>query len=471
MELETLKHLYIDRQEIPAINKDMVISRLNKGRVSDEKDFTGVTYYFEVDHDGPLLEGLANAAQMILEHGTVKPWALEGSSKFSKPDDYDKNMSVVKNIKLLSHDKKSKTESGLIEILYPSHFFSKRSDSAFPLAQFMMAIASEPFSAFVFYRNAKIVKIEFSKNMLSKFQSHQWSNRTIRKYLGLSEETPIIGTIVKPKSGLTPEIFADSVVQAAEAGAKFTKADENMHLSLGEVKPYVSAVVEKLNYFGYDLHWKQTKGKKKFIFAPHISSDVSSIFQYAEAAVSAGANALMFSPYYSGGFEIMRNVSERFEVPVYAHTAGMNVLTGSSGWGIDSSIMYQMANLYGAAFMQLTAFNSYLKPNNIEKKYIINRLRELNMLNDSNMSLVIAGGIGPDNIGKNMKLAGGIANFFLAGTSVYMHPDGPASGVKALLQAYEAYNLFNVYEMDDLVEYAEKNRYKDASLARALERK
>ena len=54
----------------------------------------------------------------------------------------------------------------------------------------------------------------------------------------------IIGTIVKPKTGLSPELFSRSVVQAALAGARFTKADENMHLAPADVPRYVERVVK-----------------------------------------------------------------------------------------------------------------------------------------------------------------------------------------------------------------------------------
>jgi ribulose 1,5-bisphosphate carboxylase large subunit-like protein len=43
---------------------------------------------------------------------------------------------------------------------------------------------------------------------------------------------------------------------------------------------------------------------------------------YAESAVDSGANALMFSPYYGGGFLKMAEIAERFDVPVYSHPDG-----------------------------------------------------------------------------------------------------------------------------------------------------
>jgi hypothetical protein len=51
---------------------------------------------------------------------------------------------------------------------------------------------------------------------------------------------------------------------------------------------------------------------------------------YAELAVDSGANALMFSLYYGGGFLKMAEIAGRFNVPVYSHpdgpTAGVKAL-------------------------------------------------------------------------------------------------------------------------------------------------
>jgi len=69
----------------------------------------------------------------------------------------------------------------------------------------------------------------------------------------------------------------------------------------------------------------------------------------------------------------------------------------------------------------------------------LKRLTDEKLIGNDGMTLVIAGGIGPENIGFNMKRLGIEGKMFLAGTSVYSHPDGPAAGVKAIILAYRAY--------------------------------
>jgi ribulose 1,5-bisphosphate carboxylase large subunit-like protein len=445
------------------------VSRLNEGRQNSRGPAVEVTYWFEVAHGGAPLEGIVQAARMLLEHGTLKPWHEEGDSTTGKPPDYDEFMSWATDIRLLGHNGAEGVEAGVVTVAYPLKFFDKRADGRVPLAQLFMSMASEPFSAFSFSQGARIVDVSFPRELLGRFPVRRWPHVRVRRYLGIGPEEPIIGTIVKPKTGLTPELFSRSVVEAATAGARFTKADENMHLTLAEVPRYVGRVVRDLESAGFDLGRSAQPGRKRFLFAPHITTDSDRIGDYAKAAVEAGANALMFSPYYGGGFPVMAEIAERYDVPVYAHTAGMNVMTGSPTWGLDPRVTYLLAALYGAAFMQLTTTRGYLKPDDTEKVTILETLRRHGLEGGSGMTLAIAGGLGPANIGMNMERLGMAGRMFLAGTSVYSHPDGPAAGVKAIIAAYEAYASERITDPAMLKQYAVSRGSGGRELLRALQ--
>ena len=431
-----------------------VVAHLNAGRDNGRGPSVEVTYWFEVLHDGEPLAGLGNAARMVLEHGTLKPWHQEGDVSVRKPEGYDEFMSWAVDIRLLARNAAEGVEAGLVTIAYPLRFFDKRGDGKVPLAQLLMAMASEPFSAFSFYQGARIVDVSFPQELLSRFPRRRWPHSRVREYLALGPEEPIIGTIVKPKTGLTPEIFSRSVVEAALAGARFTKADENMHLTLADVPRYVGRVVKDLQAAGFDLGRSEKPAGRRFLFAPHITTDADRIADYARAAVDAGANALMFSPHYGGGFPLMAEIIERHDLPVYAHTAGMNVTTGSPTWGVDPRVMYLLAGLYGAAFMQLTTTRGYLKPDDTEKGPILETLRRHGLEGGSGMTLAIAGGLGPSNIGTNMEVLGKEGRMFLAGTSVYSHPDGASAGVKAIIAAWRAFAREGITDTKRLREYA-----------------
>lgn len=463
-------HPYIGRTPVSSPEESAaLLTDLNRDRDNSRGPAVEVTYWFSVEHRGPRLDGLANAARMVLEHGTLKSWHGEGDPSVRKPDGYDEHMSWATGIELLDHDSDGGIESGLVTVAYPLAFFDRRPDGRPALSQLFMAMASEPFSAFSFYRGARIVDVRYPPEFLARFPARRWPHARVRRYLSLADGEPLIGTIVKPKTGLTPELFSRSVVRAAEAGARFTKADENMHLALADVPRFVGKVAKDLAAAGFDLGPADRDPRgRRFLFAPHITTDPDLIERYAEAALGAGANALMFSPYHAGGFATLSRIAERFDVPIYAHTAGMNVSSGCPAWGIDARVMYVLSALSGAAFMQLTAVGGYLRPVDEEKPLILAALRRYGLEGPDGMTLAIAGGMGPKVIGANIAALGEEGRMFLAGTSVYGHPDGPAAGVKALMLAHRAYRQERIVDEAGLRRFAASLGAEGAPLARAL---
>jgi len=108
--------------------------------------------------------------------------------------------------------------------------------------------------------------------------------------------------------------------------------------------------------------------------------------------------------------------------------------------GVDARTVYLIAALSGAAFMQLPATGGYIRPGDVEKGPIIERLSKEGMEGDGGMTLVVAGGLSPANIGRNMEILGSRGRMFLAGTSVYSHPGGIKAGMDALKLAVRAYS-------------------------------
>lgn len=445
------------------------LADLNRGRGNRRGEAVKVTYYYELLTREKPMRSLVQTARDVLEHGTLKPWVKEGPKHSAKPSGYDDYMSWATNIQLLGYNPRQGVESGLLTVAYPLTFFDKRTDGRLPLAQMLEGIAGEAMYAFVHYQGAKIVDVALPPSLRKRCPGPRWPNQRVRQYLGLKSDEPIVGTIVKPKTGLTPELFSACVVEAAKAGARFTKADENMHLPLSEVGRYVRRVVKDLTAAGFDLTRNRRPKGTRFLFAPHVTADVDRIRDYAKAALDAGANALMFSPYYGGGFLKMAEIIEEFDVPVYAHTAGMNVYCGAAAWGIDSRVMYLLSGLLGAAFMQITAVNGYLKPDDDEKGAILRCLQENGLDGDQGMTLAIAGGLGSRNVGSNLKRLGAKGRMILAGTSVYSHPDGPGAGVKAVILAYQAYRQKRITDTPELKKYAQSRGAEGTPLLNALE--
>ena len=456
------KHPYIGESFLKnkAAERRM-LARVNKGR-----DYRGdaviTTYYLTAGPRGKaVFSGLEYAVNMMLIHATTEAWP--GSGK--QPAGYGRHMSWLEEIKFLGVSRR--VESAIIKIATPLEFFDV---GKFPLAQLRMATQSEPFNAFIGF-TARVIDYEFPRKFKRKFLGQVWPHKRIREYLKIGSKEPIIGTIVKPK-WLPSKLFAESVTRAAIGGALFIKSDENLHLNKQDLAKYVNLTVKMLNRNGFDLSRKPKRNSKRMLFAPHITTNPSEILEYARIAVDNGANALMFSPHFAGDFEVISRIyqiGEKYQVPIYAHTAGMNRFCGDPGYtcGDDPRVVYLLAALSGVAFMQLPGIGSYIRPTDIEKKPIIERLKKEGLEGKSGMTLTVAGGLGPKNIGYNIKVLGAEGRMFLAGTSVFHHPDGIKAGVDALKLAVEA-SYRGIVERDKLKKYARSLGEMGYPLLRAL---
>ena len=178
------KHLYLGRKAISSRREETrIISQLNHDRFNSRGPNVAVDYYFETLNSGKPMEGIKNAARMVLEHGTLKSWHNEADPGISKPEGYDDRMSWITGLKLFDFNKKKSLESGKVTIAYPLSFFDKTGDRVFPMAQLMMAIASEPVSAFSFYKGAKIIDIRLPEELKKRIPGIRWPHKRVRKYL------------------------------------------------------------------------------------------------------------------------------------------------------------------------------------------------------------------------------------------------------------------------------------------------
>ena len=431
----TEEHPYINQK--PIVHKDIEqrMLALNRGREGSREDAIKTTYYVWGKSRGNCFETIQYAIEMMLVCGTTEAWSEPGA----QPDGYGDHMSWLQSVKFLEAPDEG-TEAALVTIMTPLLFFDQ-SEYGVPLAQLRMATAVEPFNAICGY-TARVVDYVFPESLKQKFLGQVWPHKRIRKYLQVNDNEPILGTIVKPK-WLPRTHFAKTVLACAEAGAGFVKSDENLHLSTRDLESYVRLTVTLLEEADYDLSLAPNHNKRRFLFAPHITANAFDMVERAKISVDAGANVLMFSPHLAGDYEVIRQIydlGQRYQVPVFAHCAGMNRYTGDPNYrfGEDPRTAYLLAALSGVTFMQLPAVYGYVRPTDVEKMPIVERLRQEGLEGNDGMTLVIAGGLSAVNVGHNIKLFGAEGKMFLAGTSVSHHPDGIAAGFAAIRLAAAA---------------------------------
>jgi ribulose-bisphosphate carboxylase large chain len=161
-----------------------------------------------------------------------------------------------------------------------------------------------------------------------------------RKLTGVYDE-PLIGTIIKPSVGLSPEVTADMVKSLVEAGIDFIKDDELMTSPpYSTLENRVSAVMAVIND-----HAERTG--KKVMYAFNVSDDDLDIMLHNhDVVLAAGGTCIMASVNYVG-VAAMVKLRQHSQLPIHGHRNGWGLMTRCEYLGWDYRAYQKLWRLVG----------------------------------------------------------------------------------------------------------------------------
>ena len=233
-----------------------------------------------------------------------------------------------------------------------------------------------------------------------------------------------IGAIVKPALGLMPEEAAAVAAELAEGGADLLKDDELM------AGPPYSPLVERVRAIAASI-------PEDVRYAPNVTGPAQSLLGRAEAAVEAGARALMVNAFLQGLGSVRLLRDAGFGVPLFVHRVGSSFLRRGGVVSVSARVLAELTRLLGADYVQVGSFSSRTFDTDDEVREQIAACRST--LGVAPSTAVLGGGVGPDNAARQLRLAGGRDGIMLLlGSSAYVHPDGVRAGVAAAAAAVRA---------------------------------
>ncbi|MHB0997849.1 MAG: RuBisCO large subunit C-terminal-like domain-containing protein [Armatimonadota bacterium] len=368
---------------------------------------------FYIETDG----SLPKVAEETVRHETQGKWEGTGqpTELFSKSGGY-----------LLDYDE-VEPGKGMVSLAYPLHNLDLE-NSAFADIWVSMITGM---SAMPYLKKYRLMDFTLPDDAYSYFPGPQFGIKGTREILGVDDKTPIIGTIVKPTCGLTPDEVADICYQAASAGIKFIKDDERM------MNPAYCPLKERVEKVCAKLRQAYDETGNKVLYTPHITTSPDKILDNAKIAVEAGANGVMFV-FIAAGFDSLRIIAESSEVnvPIYAHCCGKEHWSRAEGQGIDQRVIAKFARLMGGDYFRVGALGGYFAENDLGEAAILTPAL-IDPLGDIQSAMpAVSGGLDPDNLPANIRYFGSNA-MFLAGSGINKHPDGIRAGVKAMYDAAE----------------------------------
>lgn len=244
---------------------------------------------------------------------------------------------------------------------------------------------------------------------------------------------PIIGSIVKPALGLRPLETAQMVRELAEADVDFVKDDEKL------MSPAYSSLEDRVRAIMPILLEREQRTGKKVMYAFGIShADPDVMMRNHDIVAAAGGNAAVINinSIGYGGFAFLR---KRSRLVLHAHRNGWDILTRHPELGLDFGVYSQFWRLLGVDQFQINGIGAkYWEPD----ASFIRSFQALRapLFTPADCPLPVAGsgqwgGQAPatyEGAGRTVDL------LYLCGGGVASHPGGPAAGVKAVRQAWEA---------------------------------
>jgi ribulose-bisphosphate carboxylase large chain len=299
----------------------------------------------------------------------------------------------------------------------------------------------------------KLFDVQLPRAFAERYPGPQFGIAGTRKLAGV-QQRPIIGTIVKPSIGLTPEQTADLVRTLGEAGIDFIKDDElqadSPHSPFHE---RVGAVMRVINELA-------DRTGRKFMYAFNLTDDLEAMQRHHDVVVAAGGTCVMVS-LHSVGLAGLVAFRRHCQLPIHGHRNGWGLFTRHPLLGVEYPAWQKLWRLAGADHLHVNGLqNKFWEPDDSVVRSIKACLTPMFRPDDTAMPVVSSGQWG-GQAAETYRRTGTVDLMYVAGGGIMAHPMGPAAGLRALQQAWEA-----AVKGIPLAEYASSHEELRATLAK-----
>jgi ribulose-bisphosphate carboxylase large chain len=275
----------------------------------------------------------------------------------------------------------------------------------------------------------RLLDLELPAAFAEAYPGPQFGIEGTRRLAGVYGR-PIIGTIVKPSVGLSPEQTAELARELAEADIDFIKDDELMaNPPHAPLSARVAAVMKVLN-----AHADRTG--KKVMFAFNITDELDAMRRHHDSVLAAGGTCVMVS-LNSVGYPAVTALRRHSRLPLHGHRNGWGMYTRCPALGIAFTAYQKLWRLAGADHLHVNGLqNKFWEPDDSVVTSLHACLTPL--FGGYRAMPVLSSGQWAGQAPETYRRAGTVDLMYLAGGGIMAHPGGPAAGVRAIRQAWEA---------------------------------
>jgi ribulose-bisphosphate carboxylase large chain len=278
------------------------------------------------------------------------------------------------------------------------------------------------------FSGLKLMDVELPASFAKHFRGPKFGVAGCRK-LTKVEGRPLIGTIIKPSIGLTPQQTAGLVKTLAEAGIDFIKDDELMgNPPHSPFDDRVDAVMRVIN-----AHADRTD--KKVMYAFNISDEFDAMQRHYEKIVSAGGTCALIS-INSVGLSGAKKICDIGALAIHGHRNGWGMLNRHPLLGIEFPAYQKIWRLAGVDQIHVNGIaNKFWESDDSVVRSIESCL---NPMLGSTVLPVISSGQWGGQACETFRRTKTVDLLYMAGGGIMAHPDGPAAGVRSLQKWWAA---------------------------------
>jgi ribulose-bisphosphate carboxylase large chain len=279
------------------------------------------------------------------------------------------------------------------------------------------------------FSGLRLLDVEIPSPFAEVYAGPKFGVAGTRQLSGVADR-PLIGTIIKPSVGLSPEATADLVQTLCAAGLDFIKDDElQTNAPYAPFAERVKAVMRVIN-----AHTDATG--KKVMYAFNITGDLDVMRRQHDLVVTHGGTCVMVNLValgLAGVIEICRHA----QIPVHGHRAGWGLFARSPAIGMSYIAFQKFFRLAGVDHLHVNGLrNKFCESDDSVARSAQACLRP--MLGGYTVMPVFSSGQWAGQAPDTYAALGSVDLIYLAGGGIVAHPGGPAAGVRSIQQGWEA---------------------------------
>jgi ribulose-bisphosphate carboxylase large chain len=279
------------------------------------------------------------------------------------------------------------------------------------------------------FSGLRLLDVELPAVFRSVYPPPQFGIEGTRRLTGV-EGRPLLGTIIKPSVGLSPETTAELVKALCEAGLDFIKDDElQTNAPYSTLEDRVKAVMRVINEHA------QATGKK-VMYAFNITADMDDMLRHHDVVLKHEGTCVMVN-MLSVGLVAVAYLRKHAQLPIHGHRAGWGALSRHPLLGMDYVAFQKLMRLSGVDHLHVNGLRN--KFCETDASVIASARACLTpMFGDDAVLPVFSSGQWAGQAPDTYQALGSVDLLYLAGGGIMAHPDGPAAGVASLREAWEA---------------------------------